>query len=268
VRRRALIVGFAASLLGCATIVGLNQYELSTESDVDAGLDSASSPIDGALAHGDASSPVDAGHDSGSVDATIDAPPPCAACPAGTARRLCIADACSATRRVFVTAAGFAATFGSAANADSICQDTATTAKLGGSWKAWISTNAGDHAGSVTSSPQSRFIGSADPYRLLDGTPIALSSSVLFGGSTDAGLPHPIDRNEQNQPLDTSITGEVWTGTETNGTPSQKNCYSWTSSAPGDEGLVGVYDGVGWAWSGIYYQQCSRNAQHLYCFEQ
>ena len=165
-------------------------------------------------------------------------------------------DGCEASgSRVFVTSTPVLADFGGSLAGDTKCQTYADAAQLGGSWKAWISDE--------VSSPAARFLQSANPYFLLDGTMIATDWTDL----TDGLLLHAIDVDENEIPVPLA---EVWTGTNTDGTVAVGNsiCFNWASIAVTDVADVGRTDVADAQWTAIFVQSCERNNVHLYCFEQ
>ncbi len=190
----------------------------------------------------DTSAPVDA-----SMDATdaADASDAAAAslCPDGT---------CKA---VFVAPSRPLSTLGGVAGADAHCQDVALGAGVGGTFRAWFSDE--------TSSPATRFVQAAVPYRLVNGATVANDFADLVDGT----LAHAIDADVSGATI-TSVT-EVWTGTTTAGLAEGNDCMSWTnvtSSMP--FGVVGVLDRTDSGWTNIYYQFCDRPDPRVYCFEQ
>ncbi|MBS2011429.1 MAG: hypothetical protein JST00_00845 [Deltaproteobacteria bacterium] len=180
---------------------------------------------------------------------------PCAACGPGTAQALCVGGACVPTRRVFVSSTASDANLGGIAAADNRCQTLATAAKLGGTWRAWISSTA--------SSPNSRFTKATVPYRLLDGTVVASSWSDLVDGL----LAHGIDRDEKG----VATAGvEVWSGTTSAGDYSGASCNGFTSND--GSGTVTATQGITnlttVGWTSSYLQFCNRTNPRIYCFEQ
>ncbi len=208
--------------------------------------------------------PEDAGSDARPRDAGADATPvdagPCGACPSGTARVSCVANACVESRRVFVSSTGSLPNFGATgtaalAAADARCQALASDASRGGTWNAWLSIG--------TLSAKDRLSRAAVPYRLLDGTLIGTTFDELVLGN---GIAHAIDRNERGE----LVTGEqeVWTGTNSNGNVSGPTCNDFTSASNGFTASVGNLTMKTPAWTYALGQFCDRTAQRIYCFEQ
>jgi hypothetical protein len=172
-------------------------------------------------------------------------------------------DAAPSARRVFVSSATSTGDLGGPAGADILCRDLASSAGLGGDWKAWIS--------SAASSPSTRFVRSTVPYRLVDGTPVAASWDALVSGT----LAHPIDRDEHGL---LTLNAEVWTSTKLDGkveiggfaaTPmGPDGCAGFTSAAHGAPyAAVGISNRTDFGWSDYYPQFCDRQAR-IYCVEQ
>ncbi len=166
---------------------------------------------------------------------------------------ICVTGACQPAKRVFITTTSYTGSLGGLVGANDKCQLRADTANLGGSWKAWLSTNAG--------SPATTFVQHPGPYALLDGTKIADNWADLTDGGLDAG----ISRTEFNSFVPTQSV-RIWTGTHVNGQGSLNNCTNFTngaSQAVGETGLVG-FTSSAWTVGGDSCNQSWR----LYCFEQ
>ena len=161
---------------------------------------------------------------------------------------------------VFVSSAAYKGKFGSSltgslALADATCQSLATAAKLGGTWKAWLSSS--------TDWPAKRFVQSSKKYCLLDGTLVANNFTDLVDGS----LAHAIDMTEKK----TTVSAEVWTGTDKSGKNAPNTCNSWTSQSTTYWGNTGRTTDAGAKWThdsgGVSAQKCDQ-ALRIYCFEQ
>ncbi|MFO0554681.1 MAG: hypothetical protein U0271_40260 [Polyangiaceae bacterium] len=160
--------------------------------------------------------------------------------------------------RVFISSVPENPTFGSAPNADAICQGLADTAGLGGTWMAWVSD--------ATTSPVQRFTQSTIPYALYDGTVVALDWTDL----TDSTLTHEINQDEFGNVAVGSP--EVWTGTEYTGEALGFDtfCLGWTSNMSGQTAEVGIAHSSTTTiqWSRAYGQHCFETDNYMYCFEQ
>jgi hypothetical protein len=160
-------------------------------------------------------------------------------------------------RRAFVTEQAMTVPqIGGVTGADDRCQMIASTLKLGGQWRAWLSDEA--NASSVAQRFNTQPVA---PYMLLDFTPIADSFTQL---TTDFGLDHPIDLTEN---LNTVMgAAAVWTGTTPAGAASGADCNGWNEV----DGEVTIGNAA--VTTEEWTQQetngsCGETAQ-LYCFEQ
>ena len=103
----------------------------------------------------------------------------------------------------------------------------------------------------------------AGPYRLADGTLVAVDKADLLDGS----ILHPIDMDEYG--MVSAQTFDVWTGANADGSSSGEDCSNWTVAtdfAPGGAGGTTGATNVAWArWIGSYW--CS-DRKSLYCFQQ
>jgi hypothetical protein len=165
---------------------------------------------------------------------------------------------CYATsKRVFISSTAYNGSLGGLTGADLKCQTIATTAAIGGTWKAWLSN--------TTTNAADRLTHSDGPYYLVDNTTkIANNWAGVVSGSLLAGI--TLDEKLQ-------IVGpgtRVWTNTTGNGTrfnsTSDETCGGWTSTSHrGRYGLNERFGGTG--WTDTNYADCYR-LYRLYCFEQ
>lgn len=175
-------------------------------------------------------------------------------------------------KRVFLSSAVYTANLGGAAGADVKCQGLADAAKLGGTYRAWISD--------ATSSPSTRFTKSG-PYTLVDGTLVATDWAELVTGK----LRHAIDLTESRgaKPSGsgnfcTASTPQpfgAWSSTQADGTrASYDSCAGFTNGTLtySTQIIFGDPRSTGSAWTassclnaGPSY--CSKQAP-IYCFEQ
>jgi hypothetical protein len=164
-------------------------------------------------------------------------------------------DAPLAFRRVFITSQTTVIyNFFSLGNADTICNVAAKNAGLGGSWIAWISSS--------TASASSRMDHGTIPYRLLDGTEIAVNWSQLTSGT----LEHPINVNEHA----TQTAAQVITGTLPDGSANANNtCNDWSGNAPLSTTQMGDSTSTTqWTAMSGTPQSCQAGSGSFYCFEQ
>jgi hypothetical protein len=153
--------------------------------------------------------------------------------------------------------------------ADEICNQSASSVGLRGTFRAWLSDSTG--------SPSTRFRKSAGPYVLVDGTVVAASWTAL----TTRHLENPIDLTELGGPPP-QATGRcegtmVWSATKRDGSRSEPaDCGDW--SYPEGNGALWGRAGAVDDWSDSCYVRDTGGPQTghivcgslaaLYCFEQ
>lgn len=180
------------------------------------------------------------------------------------------ADAAPPDKRVFISSARTTSNFGSLAAADAVCQTLATTAGLGGSWKAWLSTAA--------TSASSRLTHSTTAYRLVDGTLVAQDWAHLVSG---APLKSSINLDESGNYVpgpngQDGFSGYTWSGTSGAGNSEPWNCSNWTVSEDCSQS-TSVTASIGsdqyatspaWSSNGSGPACCTVQKLAFYCFEQ
>lgn len=154
-------------------------------------------------------------------------------------------------KRVFITSTTHNGGFGGTFGADGICAARATEAGLSGTFKAWLSVT-GD-------GPATRFTHATVPYGLVDGTLIANDWSDLTNGS----LAHAINLDESAH----LVSADVWTGTDTAGTPTAFNCNNFLNATGSVFGVCGSSTLANASWTSSSTPACN-TPLHLYCFEQ
>jgi hypothetical protein len=157
-------------------------------------------------------------------------------------------------KRVFVTSAITTGALGSIDGADKICQNAATTAKLNGSFTAWLS---------VTGQPAILRLRINGPWYLVDRRTRVFASKAAV---VTTGPEVPIQTDENGKKLD-QTAGLTWTGTTAGGTesPADQNCTGFTAEL--GSGAVGDTTKTGAKWTESGLSICA-TALHLYCFEQ
>lgn len=159
--------------------------------------------------------------------------------------------------RVFVTSTTYTGNLGGVIGADTKCQERADAARLGGTWRAWIS------GGSDSTSASNRLYHSDVPYMLLNGNRIATDWNNL----TDGNIELAINLDE----LWAEKRSVAWTNTKETGDYLKELpiniCSEWTSSAPEDSAWIGYNNSTDEKWSNAGGTICSVPA-NLYCFEQ
>jgi hypothetical protein len=141
---------------------------------------------------------------------------------------------------------------------DAVCNTEAATAKLGGVYKAWLSTS--------TENAKDR-IAPVGPWRRVDGV-------VIFPGKAVVSAPlHYPQISASGDTLFNSTFPEVWTGTSIDGVyvPIHAACADWQSGAAADKGSYGIVVSDNSDWTNYGFGgdtlPCSIRAR-LYCFEQ
>ncbi len=218
-------------------------------SDADAAADADADAV--------ADSAADAGPDVGpdsSRDAAVDAPPGCT-CPA---QQVCVAGACEAARRVFVSSQTYLGNLGGAAGANAACKTLANAANLGGTWLAWISDS--------TSDPNKSFTKATVAYRLLDGTLVAANWTALVSGNLSSAI--DLDETFTSLAGSSMAAAETWTATASDGTSAAAGCTHFSSSVASVSGEVGYCTSAGSAWTAATSGAACSVAHHIYCFEQ
>lgn len=160
--------------------------------------------------------------------------------------------------RVFVTSGMFEGNLGGLAGADMICATAASSAKLGGTWMAWLSTSA--------STPAIRFKHSTLPYVLVNGTEVAADWAHLIGGlNLEAAI--MVDEFGQDV-VDASTSNWVMTSTDNGGNAffSNGSCSDYTTASFSVTTTAGNSSSVN-KWTVASEWTCSQGAS-LYCFEQ
>jgi len=174
------------------------------------------------------------------------------------------------TKTVFVTSNAFSGDLGGLAGADATCQQLATSAKLTGTYKAWLSSS--------TTTAAQRLTHGTGPYALMNGVVVAAGWTALTSGT----LLVPINVNEKGGPPPTasSTCGStnpsiVWTATAPDGTLAAigATCADWTTSGPSGGSVLGLADHADKQWTdgcasvGASSTICGASAA-LYCIEQ
>lgn len=163
--------------------------------------------------------------------------------------------------RVFVTSSEWRGdAVGGLSGANAKCQAAADAESLGGTWLAWLSTDAAND-------PESLFTHHSLPYKMVDGTTIASDWADLTDGSggSTGGLLTGIQLTESGALVDGDGLDTVWTGTLGNGTSTGTDCGDFAStSGSGTQGTSTSYIGDG--WTDTTDSSCFGTA-HLYCFE-
>jgi hypothetical protein len=180
---------------------------------------------------------------------------------------------------VFATSSLHTGALGGLSGADSICQHRAGPGQgnLPGIYKAWLSNGTGPNS----PAPANRFRHSQQPYRLVNGDPVAANWADLTtcAGSPSVCIDNPINISETGGSLESA---QVWTYTLPDGTAgdshiaSASTCRNWES----DEAVNCLLDPSGCGAIGADFFRdefwtdanaivpCRVAEQRLYCFQQ
>jgi hypothetical protein len=166
-------------------------------------------------------------------------------------------------KKVFVTSATYGAAFGNGANtgrvgADLLCNNSAKSAGLTGTFVAWLSNEA--RPGLTLTNAADAVTGDGPWYRI-DGMKAFNNHANL---STIPLV--SLDFTEQGQKLPVTQVQRVWTGTGTGGTLGAADCDAWITTGDTVEGQYGDPNTPA-QWTDAGGQSCNNQA-HLYCFEQ
>ncbi len=183
-------------------------------------------------------------------------------CPSGA----CFSGSCADGKVVFVTSTTYKGNLGGLDGADDKCNERAMAACMSGSFRAWLSDNTG--------SPNSRFVQSSIPYRLIDGTIIASNYADL----TDGTLSAPIQLTELGgapamSPVGCMVQQMSYSATDISGDlepeHADETCSDWTATT--GEAAWGFNTVTNGNWTlgcyGTGGNTCNVNAT-LYCFQQ
>ncbi|HVH43677.1 MAG TPA: DUF1554 domain-containing protein [Labilithrix sp.] len=127
-------------------------------------------------------------------------------------------DVAITAKRVFVTSGQLTGNMGGVAGGDNLCAQAASSAGLGGTWVAWLSTSSKEAIDRITYDGK---------YIRLDGVEVVANKAQL----ASANLTNAISITELKTPLgtDPSYTKDVWTGRNASKS-SGSSCNDWTSS--------------------------------------
>lgn len=153
-------------------------------------------------------------------------------------------------KRVFVTSLVFPGAFGGAEAADGECDYLARTAKVGGTWTAWLSTPDQSAADRITG---------AGPWYLMDHRTLAFETRAQLREGPLGVLSK--DEYDANVPIDGAM---VWTGTTSTGDSSGASCEGWTSTE--GAGTAGSLEGPD-AWTDSRVTSPCSDGNRFYCFE-
>jgi hypothetical protein len=149
-------------------------------------------------------------------------------------------DAPPRIKRAFTTSELTLGNFGGLAQADALCQSSATAAKLGGTWRAFLA--------GTTQSP-------VGPWYLVDRKTRVMQTLPDFG----AGLVHAMDMDENGNTIPPGTS--AWTGSST-------DCAGWTATDRSDVGTAGDATTATAGFFAGRVKICLSEKAALYCLEQ
>lgn len=145
---------------------------------------------------------------------------------------------------------------GGLSGADQICQQSADSANLPGTYKAWLGTAQG--------SPLTRFHQATVPYTLPSGAVVASNWPDLADGT----LGTPINTTASGAPVS---SGFVWTNVRSDGNTLYANasfaCGGFLNASPSNSGPVGFVGSTNSTWTEHSNRSCA-DAARLMCFQQ
>lgn len=240
--RRATLFVLVAGTAACGGFLGFG--------DDDDEVPPAPSPSDDASIDAPTTSDASGASDAPSTpDVVVDATKDSAGCNAPPCERF-----------VFATSAIYTANLGGRVGADAKCMERASVpsadARLKGrTFIAYLSVTIGGgdfHA-------RDRLRENGPPFKRLDGQVVAETTADFVAGP----LKVAINRDESN----TSVTGNVWTGSLVGGLYSDQDCNAWSEESSIGQGTVGsatASDNPNWINAGPVNCVESRR---LYCVE-
>ena len=151
--------------------------------------------------------------------------------------------------RIFVTSGTNDGDLGGQSGADAKCQQAASSANLGGTWKAILSHDTIDANAEIEMK---------SALYNLRGDRVATSASQLWSGTLQNSVAVDETGSDHHTP--------VWTGSSPDGTNTSKDCRNWTSSAANATGTRGDSTQSDGDWLDVGKGTCERSAA-LYCVD-
>lgn len=163
-------------------------------------------------------------------------------------------DADTDVMRFFVTSTEYSQPENGLEGADERCQLAADGALLGGTWKAWLSSDP-DGLDAID--------------RIEDRGPwYDLTGALVFNNRANLATRPQVapNRDENGDEVDCLIY--VWTGTSPGGASSSHDCCGWTKGCSGAATMGRPCEIDGWTDAGDGTYDCRTFEGHLYCLEQ
>lgn len=164
-------------------------------------------------------------------------------------------DTVPAVKRVFVTSSQYDGNLAPLGGGDALCQQIAADARLGGTWKAWLSIGGASAVDRIAD---------VAPWYLVDGvTKVFATKAQLRARPTVI-----INQDESGTIIDPMVTAPrdlvVETGT-LNGGLAGADCGGWTNTGMGTYGFLDLPE----YWTEYADGICDVGSnKRLYCFEQ
>lgn len=159
------------------------------------------------------------------------------------------------TKRIFVSGGAIQGNFPGVGGADSWCSSRASAAGLGTAWKALVSDT------DVDQYAVNRVPLDWGTLQNMNGQTIASSWSDLWDGSIGSA----VARNESN----VITSGNVWTGSLSNGRVGTNTCLGWTTNSSSStwSTMYGTSSLSSSSWSSAAGAACN-NSYFIYCIEE
>jgi hypothetical protein len=183
---------------------------------------------------------------------------------ADSRRAVCVAGQCRIGKLVFLTSVDtLQPSFGGLAAGDTICQDLATDAGIGGTYRAWLSDSTANALDRMTDgNPWYLVHNSTDPGFPAEVGPRVFNNKAGLQISPMTG----INRDEYGTVI--TSTQAAWTGTRSNGqVEASLHCSNWATVATTSQAIHGQTNATSTAWTMGGLSYCMTGLR-LYCLEQ
>ncbi|MDP1602250.1 MAG: DUF1554 domain-containing protein [Legionella sp.] len=153
----------------------------------------------------------------------------------------------------FVTSTTSNGNLGGLSGGNTICQTRATAVGLTGVWRAWLSTTTVTAVTNILYNSTVTYVRSSQTGTVIAPPGTLLSGSIATTFLTEDGFTP-------------AGVGEVYTGTQQNGTPAVNTCADWTSNGGVIGGQFGVTTSTNASWTASNIGGCNV-LRRLYCFQ-
>lgn len=149
----------------------------------------------------------------------------------------------TADKKIFLTSTTYSGNLGGVSGADSSCSTRATAGGLSGVFKAWIAVTTG------TNDPNTTFLKSAVPYKMVGGATVANDWAGLTSGSILA----EVNIDEFGNTIagtEKRLTNVTTSGTaSSSGSSNTQNCTGFTSANGGRDSRYGTAGATNSTWT-------------------